>query len=197
MDLDKIKTEDGLFIKGMDLDKIKTEDGLFIKGIDLDKIKTDKSNKMTRKIIFLAGLLIVLLIAVLLVIFLPSAAGQTGKVRINNVEIKVEIAKTPTKQYQGLSNQSYLCPDCGMLFIFPDKKERTFVRRDMMLPIDIIWINDEKIVKIDEELPPPVSNSEDGEKYKSGQPVNYVLEVASGFCRKNNIKAGDRVEYLE
>ena len=41
MDLDKIKTEDGLFIKGIDLDKIKTEDGLFIKGMDLDKIKTE------------------------------------------------------------------------------------------------------------------------------------------------------------
>jgi len=66
-----------------------------------------------------------------------------------------------------------------------------------MLPIDIIWISDEKIVKINEELPLPISAEEEEREYKSGQPVNYVLEVASGFCRKNNIKAGDRVEYLK
>ena len=152
---------------------------------------------MSKKIIFLAGLLAILLIAILLVLFLPDGEGQTGRVRINNVEIKVEIAKTPIEQYQGLSGRDSLCPDCGMLFIFPNKKERTFVRRDMMLPIDIIWISDEKIVKINEELPLPISAEEEEREYKSGQPVNYVLEVASGFCRKNNIKVGDRVEYLK
>ena len=152
---------------------------------------------MSKKIIFLAGLLAILLIAILLVLFLPDGEGQTGRVRINNVEIKVEIAKTPIEQYQGLSGRDSLCPDCGMLFIFPNKKERTFVMRDMMLPIDIIWISDEKIVKINEELPLPISAEEEEREYKSGQPVNYVLEVGSGFCQKNNIKAGDKVEYLK
>ena len=60
---------------------------------------------MSKKIIFLAGLLAILLIAILLVLFLPDGEGQTGRVRINNVEIKVEIAKTPIEQYQGLSGR--------------------------------------------------------------------------------------------
>lgn len=152
-------------------------------------------NKMFKKIIFLSGLLIVLIIAILLVVFLPNATGQTGKVRINGVEIKAEIAKTPAEQYLGLSGRDSLCQNCGMLFIFPDKAERTFVMRGMLFPIDIIWIEGEKIVKIDEELPLP--NSTDLKEYNSGQPVNYVLEVASGFCQKNNIRVGDRVEYFK
>jgi len=150
---------------------------------------------MTKKIIFFAGLLVILLIAILLILFLPGATRQITKVKINNTEIKVEIAKTLVEQYFGLSGRDSLCQNCGMLFIFPDKVERTFVTRGMLFPIDIIWIDNEKIVKIDKELPLPVSL--EGEGYKSGQPVDYVLEVSSGFCQKNNIKAGDRVEYLK
>lgn len=150
---------------------------------------------MFKKIIFFAGILAILLIAILLVLFLPGAERQTGKVRINGVEIKVEIAKTPIELYKGLSGKDSLCQNCGMLFIFPTKAEKTFVVRGMLFPIDIIWISGEKIVKIDEELPLP--DSPDLKKYSSGQPVDYVLEVNSGFCRENSIKAGDRVEYLK
>ncbi|MDD5031809.1 MAG: DUF192 domain-containing protein [Patescibacteria group bacterium] len=150
---------------------------------------------MFKKTIFLTGLLAILLIAVSLVIFLPGAERQTAKVKINGVEIKAEIAKTPAEQYLGLSGREGLCQNCGMLFTFLNEKERTFVMRGMLFSIDIIWIDGGKIVKIDEELPLPVSS--EGKEYKSGKPVNYVLEVEGGFCRENNIKVGDRVEYLK
>ncbi|MDD5071792.1 MAG: DUF192 domain-containing protein [Patescibacteria group bacterium] len=150
---------------------------------------------MLKKIIFFSGFLAILTIAVSATIFFPDTEKRTKKVKINNTEIGVEIAETPNERYLGLSNRDSLCQNCGMLFAFPDKKERAFVMRGMLFPIDIIWIDGEKIVKIDEELPLPVSA--DPEEYKSGQPVNYVLEVGSGFCKKNNFKAGDRVEYLK
>ncbi len=150
---------------------------------------------MFKKIIFFAGILAILLIAILLVLFLLGAERQTEKVRIDGVEIKVETAKTPVELYKGLSGRDSLCQNCGMLFIFPDKAGRTFVMRNMLFPIDILWIDGEKIVKIDEELPLPIFP--EGGEYHSGQPVDYVLEVSNGFCRKNNIKAGDRVEYLK
>lgn len=118
-------------------------------------------------------------------------------IKINGAEIKVEVAKTSAEYYQGLSGRDDLCQNCGMLFVFADKTERTFVMRGMLFPIDIIWIDGEKIVKIDKDLPPPVSNSGDGGEYKSGQPVNYVLEVKSGFCRENKVKIGDKAEYLK
>lgn len=113
------------------------------------------------------------------------------KVIINDKIVNVEIANTAEKHYQGLSNRKNLCDNCGMLFIFPDKKERTFVMRNMNFPLDIIWIDDDKIVKIDKNLLPegenPVNN------YSPDIPVNYVLEVNGGFADKNNIKTGDKI----
>ncbi|MDD5291486.1 MAG: DUF192 domain-containing protein [Patescibacteria group bacterium] len=152
---------------------------------------------MFKKILFLSCLLAVLIIATFLIFFLSDAQNQTKVIKINGAEIKAEIAKTPIEQYRGLSGRDSLCGDCGMLFIFPNKIERTFVMRDMLFPIDIIWIDDVKIVKIDKELPPPAPGPLDLKKYKSGQPVNYVLEVNGGFCLENDIREGDKVEYLK
>jgi len=150
---------------------------------------------MFKKIILLIATLFILFIALSLIVLFLNIKPKISKVLINSKEIKVEIADTPKKQYKGLSNRDSLCQDCGMLFIFPDKAGRTFVMRNMLFPIDILWIDGEKIVKIDEELPLPISP--EGGEYHSGQPVDYVLEVSNGFCQENNIKAGDRVEYLK
>lgn len=113
------------------------------------------------------------------------------KVIIDNKIIEAEIADTDEKRYQGLGNKKNLCDNCGMLFIFSDKRERNFVMRNMNFPLDIIWIDDDKIVKINKNLPPegenPVNN------YSPDIPVNYVLEVNGGFADKNNIKKGGKI----
>ncbi|MDP3043582.1 MAG: DUF192 domain-containing protein [bacterium] len=115
------------------------------------------------------------------------------KIIIDDKIIEVEIADTVEKHYQGLSNRENLCDNCGMLFVFPDKEERVFVMRDMNFPLDIIWISDDKIVKIDKNLLPEGSNPK--MLYSSGQPVNYVLEINSGYAGKHGFKTGDMVKY--
>lgn len=116
-----------------------------------------------------------------------------AKVVINDKIVNVEIADTAEKHYKGLSNRENLCDDCGMFFVFPDKKERTFVMRNMNFPLDIIWIDGDKIIKIDKNLMPegenPVNN------YNSDIPVDYVLEVNGGFAGKHGFKTGDVVKY--
>lgn len=113
-------------------------------------------------------------------------------VRINNKEIKVEIADTPELRYKGLSNRDYLCEDCGMLFIFNDKNERIFVMREMKFNLDIIWIEDGVIVGIEKDLPKEGLNPL--KFYSSKKAVDRVLEVKANFCEKNNIKVGDKID---
>jgi len=109
-------------------------------------------------------------------------------VSINGHEVAVEIADTTDEQYKGLSNRASLCADCGMLFVFPDQAPRSFVMREMNFPLDFIWINDGKVVKIDENALPEGAYYKN--EYLSGQPVNYVLEVNAGWADKNNIIVG-------
>ncbi len=127
-------------------------------------------------------------------ILILSGCSQDNEkfVIINNIEIKVEIADTAELRYKGLINKKELCDNCGMLFIFPEKEIRTFVMRDMNFALDMIWIDDDKIIKINKNTIPEGNNPV--MRYSSDMPVNYVLEVNGGFCEENGIEAGDGVE---
>lgn len=110
-----------------------------------------------------------------------------GEVRLN-----LDVATSVEKQWLGLSHRESLQKDSGMLFVFPNKQVRTFVMRNMLIPLDIIWIEDNRILSCSENLPPEGADYK--ERYSSRLPVNYVLEVNAGFCLENKVKAGDKVE---
>lgn len=118
------------------------------------------------------------------------------KVEYKNIEIKgynikAEVTSDSWRQHQGLSNRDSLCADCGMLFIFPDKQIRKFVMRNMKFPLDIIFILDNKIINIAENLAPEGASPIN--IYASTVPVNNVLEITAGYAQKNGIKVGDTV----
>lgn len=108
-----------------------------------------------------------------------------------NVKITVELAQNDAEQYRGLSDRKSLCQTCGMLFVWTDYDLRTFVMRDMNFPLDIIFIADNKIMKIASNLWPegnPPQNI-----YSSDVPVNYVLEINGGLTDRYGIEVGDEV----
>lgn len=117
------------------------------------------------------------------------------KGHINNQAISLELAKTPEDQYQGLSDRQSLCPDCGMLFLFNESKSETFVMRKMNFKLDIIWLNNNKIIGYNENLTP--ENTEPYTLYKSPSPVNQVLEVNAGYIKNHNLKINDILTYEE
>jgi uncharacterized membrane protein (UPF0127 family) len=123
-------------------------------------------------------------------------SGQTSglpNVIINNRIFKVEIADTLTKQIKGLSGKKNICSSCGMLFIFPDSQVRKFWMKDMNFPLDIIWINNGKIVNISKNLLPEGENP--SKTYSSVAQANYVLEINAGQSDKLNINIGDKITY--
>jgi len=130
-------------------------------------------------------------------VFFILMANQLPKnnqpfVRIGSVEIPVELAADAATRQKGLSGRPSLDPDSGLLFIFDQPAIYTFWMPDMNFPIDIIWINDNKVVDISKN----VSNNFDPQNpafYKPAIPAQYVLEVNAGFSEKENIKVGDAV----
>lgn len=127
----------------------------------------------------------------------PKAEVQLLKsLKIGSKDVFFEVANTESLRAKGLGSRPSLEPDNGMLFVF-DKQNviPTFWMKDMQIPIDIIWINDDKVVSIDKNIPAPSVGTPDSKLslYNPGQPVDYVLEVNSGFTDKNDIKVGDAV----
>ncbi len=128
----------------------------------------------------------------------PSPAVKT--ITLGEKSINVEVADTESERSLGLGKRESLGENTGMLFVFEDKDVlRTFWMKDMAIPLDIIWINDDKVVKIDKNVPAPPANTSDENltQYKAPSPIDYVLEVNAGFSDKNDTKAGDTVDLIK
>lgn len=142
-------------------------------------------------------LLFAILILVIIFLFYSDRTAGIEKtteyrnIEINGNYISAEIVSDPGHQYLGLSNRESLCANCGMLFTFPDKQVREFVMRDMKFPLDILFINDNKIINIAENLLPEGASPVN--VYTSSTVADNVLEITAGFCQKNGIKAGDTI----
>jgi len=144
-------------------------------------------------IIFLAIFLIV--ISIICVINKNEKANSFKQIKINDKIITVEVASSLYSQYLGLSNRTSLCSDCGMLFIFPEKQKGDFVMRDMNFSLDLIFINDNKIVAIYDKLVP--EGSKPINSYRSIEPIDMALELAGGYSQQNNIQVGDQIEFSD
>ena len=130
----------------------------------------------------------------LLFFYLINSSNETKPyVKINSQIINIEIADTLEKQIQGLSDRQSLCPDCGMLFVFPTARVQRFWMKNMRFPLDIIWINNNKIVNISKNLPP--EGEHPTRAYSSIEPADYVLEINAGAARKWGIRIGDEVKF--
>lgn len=128
----------------------------------------------------------------------PQPTVTKPTVTINGKVISVEIAETNEEREKGLSGVASLEANSGMLFVFDDGGNiPTFWMKGMIMPIDILWISDGKIIRIDKNVPAPAPNTPDNKlkTYSAGQPVNYVLEVTAGFSDSNSIKVGDDVSF--
>jgi uncharacterized membrane protein (UPF0127 family) len=144
-------------------------------------------------------LIIVLVLASASVFFFLGKARpskQQPYLTIGAKSLKIEIAKTPEQRQKGLSDRQALCPDCGLLFIFDQPGVYPFWMRRMHFDIDMIWINGEEIIDITHSAKKPVPEEFDSPKqiYQSRAPVDKVLEVNAGWCERNGIEIGDRVE---
>jgi hypothetical protein len=109
----------------------------------------------------------------------------------------VDVAETPETQTLGLGGRKHLGPNDGMLFVYADKSRYTFWMRGMVIAIDIIWLDNRRIVHIERRVPPPAPGTSESNlpTYSPREPANFVLEVAAGRSDDLHLKAGDLVSY--
>ncbi len=124
---------------------------------------------------------------------LTSGIGRTEKVRVGESVVSVDVAMTKEAKSQGLSGRKSLASDEGMLFVFEKPDKYHFWMKDMLFPIDIIWIGEDfKVTYIQKGATPESYPQIFGGEVDS----MYVLEVEAGFSEKNNLKVGDSLEFL-
>ena len=145
------------------------------------------------KIIFL------FLIALALILFVGLTSnfksffqGEEFYVVIKEQKIYVEIADSPEEKKQGLSGRESLAEDRGMLFIYPEPGNYSFWMKEMKFNLDFVFINDQKVVDLKENIPFP-KEGEEPQTIRAEATFDKVLEINQGIIEKLGIKVGDEV----
>lgn len=123
----------------------------------------------------------------------PQGAMRRIPLRINDTEIRVEVADTDEKRSAGLGMREQLGADEGMLFVFDKNSFYTFWMKDMLFPLDIIWINKDK--KIADVITNVQMDTYPDFQYINDFLAQYVLEVNAGFFDAHGLKLGDTVKF--
>lgn len=108
-------------------------------------------------------------------------------IKIGNKEYKVKEARTEEEKEKGLQGVTELPEDEGMLFYFDPPEDVSMWMKDTLIPLDIVFINDdEEVVYVGEGVP-------NTETQITVPDVAYVLEVNSG----SGIQEGDELDFEE
>lgn len=118
---------------------------------------------------------------------LPEKAG----ISLGDRQLLVELAETPKQWEKGLSGRPALTTTGGMLFLFRYPHIPVFWMKDTLLPLDIIWINENKVVEITPDVPVPTSDKIP--TYSPSVPADMVLEVPAGWTAANSVTVGDEL----
>jgi uncharacterized membrane protein (UPF0127 family) len=108
--------------------------------------------------------------------------------------VGVEIAADETTRAQGLMFRDRLREATGMLFFQPQMGEYPFWMKNTLIPLDMIWIDDQmRIVHIKTDVPP--CKADPCPSYPPGVPAKYVLEVAAGVSKQHQLAVGNVLRF--
>ncbi len=133
---------------------------------------------------------------VVLYILPPTPRGDFAVVRIGNADVIAEIVATSADRARGLSGRDALVEGAGMLFVFPQSGVYSFWMKNMKFPIDIIWIEDGRVVDIVERAQAFPAGTPDTflPVYRPDASARFVLEVPAGFAARHGIIIGAPIQ---
>ncbi|MBD3363314.1 DUF192 domain-containing protein [Candidatus Dojkabacteria bacterium] len=143
-------------------------------------------------------IILCLLISIAFLLFYPTNKKTIDEETIKiffpeseNINITAEIANNEKSRARGLMHRKKLDEDRGMLFIFPKEQNLSFWMKDTYIPLDIIFLDENKQITTIHQDSKPLDTG----TYKSQYPSKYALEVNAGFCEKYTIKVKDQVVF--
>ena len=147
--------------------------------------------KIKNIIIFFSSLAVLLLAFLYIFANAYSVYGnRIEKIKIGENIFQAERVSSPERLQKGLSNRKTLCQNCAMLFEFPKAGRRSFWMQDMNFPLDIIWIENKKIVHIEKNVPQNFSRV-----LSPQNEADQVLEINAGLAEKIGIEVGDNIVF--
>ncbi len=142
-------------------------------------------------------ILFVFIVILTFILYLFFRNDSFVQLKINAQTLKVEIADEKAEQELGLMNRESLSEDKGMLFVYQTGIAPNFWMKNMLIPLDMIFISPDKTINHIEKNIPPCTEKEAEQcpTYTSPFPTQYILEVNAGYAEKYKLKEGDTAEF--
>lgn len=147
------------------------------------------------KTIVIASVLVGLTLAVILV---GSKSNHAAVAIMGGRIFNLEIVDTPRLMARGLAGRTSIPKNGGMLFLFSKPGQHSFWMKDMLIPIDILWVRNNVFVFILENVKPPVAGLADEElnRFVPPEEADSVIEIAAGTAKELGLRAGQPVRIL-
>lgn len=111
-------------------------------------------------------------------------------------EFRLEIAATPEQQALGYMFRERVGPREGMLFLFAGPGQHSIWMKNCKVPLDLLWLDENwRVVYIAHEQQPCPAEGECPGVTPLGV-SRYVLELAGGTARAQNLQPGDPIVVL-
>jgi uncharacterized membrane protein (UPF0127 family) len=121
----------------------------------------------------------------------PSPHLRETSLQLGKHSYLLEVTQTPEEAQLGLMGRKTLPVGSGMLFTFFPPEPVKFWMRHTLIPLDMIFVADSKIIHIQEAAPPcPEKLGERCPTYGPDTLVDYVIELPAHTVHKDGIKVG-------
>ncbi len=136
----------------------------------------------------------IVLLFLCIIILSACAKSEISKVCTDEICFDVEIADSLSERKQGLMYREHLEENKGMLFIFDEQKIHPFWMKNTLIPLDIIWIDEQmEIVSIFPNAQP--CKTEQCDSIRPLKKAKYVLEINGGMAAEKGIDVHDFIEF--
>lgn len=122
---------------------------------------------------------------------LATSSLATKILTLADHSFTVELATTPTERAVGLMHRTTLAADHGMLFIFETPQPVTFWMKDTLLPLDILYFDEQQALTQTYTDTPPCKRDPCATYPSDAADVTYALELPAGTTRMIGAKLGD------
>ncbi len=112
---------------------------------------------------------------------------KTYTLHLPQNDISLIVSNSNESRMRGLGGMNSLPEDKAMLFIFNEPGEYGIWMKDVIFPIDIFWLNEEKeIIHLEQDISPDTFPK----IFYPNEKSVYVLEANAGFAKNNNLMVG-------
>ena len=110
----------------------------------------------------------------------------------DGTSVAAELAESDESREAGLMFRPALGEREGMLFTFDTPRRYAFWMRNVLIPLDILWLDRRgRVVWLVESAQP--CEADPCPTYVPAEKAVFVLEVPGGFARRHGVGVGDTV----